>query len=271
VVGKEITQPPGQIAPLLQPVRSVEVKLRSALIWTALWVVLAATAAPAREPNKEAGTPVDAGSFGVFMNGKRVATETFSIQQTSLGSLVNSQFKAEQGLEQAAQSSELQLNANGELRRYEWKELGPGKTQAVVIPKDDFVIESVIDHPGDKAAEQPFMVPASTSILDDYFFIQREILAWKFLAMGCRQQKGEVQCPKGQKTHFGALNPHARSALSVSMEFSGNEKLTIRGAERDLSRYVLKSDSGDWSLWLDDHNKLVRILVAGDNTEVVRD
>jgi hypothetical protein len=55
------------------------------------------------------------------------------------------------------------------------------------------------------------------------------------------------------------------------MEFSGNEKLAIRGTERELSRYVLKSDSGDWSLWLDDHNKLVRILVAGDNTEVVRD
>jgi hypothetical protein len=246
-------------------------KARLALARAAVFLVLAAVSVPAREPSKEAGTPVDSGSFGVFMNGKRVATETFSIQQTSSGSVVNSQFKTDQGQEQASQSSELQLNANGELRRYEWKELSPGKSQAVVTPKDDFVIESVTNHPGEKAEEQPFMVPASTSILDDYFFIQREVLTWKFLALGCRLQKGDVQCPKDQKTHFGVLNPHGRSAQSVSMEFSGNEKLTIHGAEHDVSRYSLKGDSGDWSLWLDDHNKLVRIVVAADNTEVVRD
>src|SRR3984885_6329789 len=114
---KETNQTNGGIAPLLKRVRSVEVKLRSEMLWTGLCMLLAAPAAPATEPNKEPGTPVDAGSLVVFMNGKRLATETFSIQQTSLGSVVSSQFKAEQGLEQASQSSELQLNANGELRR----------------------------------------------------------------------------------------------------------------------------------------------------------
>jgi hypothetical protein len=247
------------------------VKVRLGLV-TATFCVVLASAVAAKEPSKDvAGTVVDSGSFGVLINGKRVGTETFSIQQTSTGSVVTSEFKAEQGLEQADQSSELQLTANGELRKYEWKELVPGKTQAVITPKEDFLIESVTNHPGDKAEEQPFMAPASTSILDDYFFIQREILAWKYLAMGCRQQKGEVQCPKDQKTHFGAINPHGRSSLSVSMEFSGNEKLTIHGTEQAASRYILKGDTGDWTLWLDDHNKLVRIVVAGDNTEVIRD
>ncbi len=163
------------------------------------------------------------------MNGHRVATETFSIQQTATGSVITSEFKAEKDQQQAVQSSELQLNANGELRRYEWKELSPGKTQAVVIPRDDFLIESVTNNPGDKAQEQPFMVPASTSILDDYFFIQREVLAWKYLAMGCRQQNGQLQCPKDQKTHFGALNPHGRASLSVSMEFSREGKTDDSG------------------------------------------
>jgi hypothetical protein len=253
------------------------VKFRSVLVTAAFCLVPALTAL-AKGPSKDAtATVVDSGSFGVFMNDpglkttRRVGTETFSIQQTSTGSMVSSEFKAEQGQEQADQSSELQLNANGELRKYEWKELVPGKTQALVVPKDDFLIESVTNHPGDKAEEQPFMVPASTSILDDYFFIQREILAWKYLAMGCRQQKGEVQCPKDQKTHFGAINPHGRSAVSVSMEFSGNEKLAIHGAEHDVSRYLLKGDTGDWTLWLDEHNRLVRIVVAADNTEVLRD
>ena len=144
-------------------------KVRLGLV-TATFCVVLASAVAAKEPSKDvAGTVVDSGSFGVLINGKRVGTETFSIQQTSTGSVVTSEFKAEQGLEQADQSSELQLTANGELRKYEWKELVPGKTQAVITPKEDFLIESVTNHPGDKAEEQPFMAPASTSILDDYF------------------------------------------------------------------------------------------------------
>jgi hypothetical protein len=252
------------------------VKVRSELKWMASFLLLASISASAKEPKDSGGTVVDSGSFGVFTTdstGKknRVATETFSIQQTANGSVITSEFKAEQGQEKAVQSSELQLDGKGELRRYEWKEVSPGKTQAVVAPKNEFLVESVTANPGDKAQDFPFMVPPSTSILDDYFFVQREILAWKFLALGCRQQKGEIQCPKDQKTHFGALNPHGRSSLSVSLEFSANETMTIGGAEHAVSRYSLKSDTGDWSLWLDSQNKLVRILVAGDNTEVLRD
>jgi hypothetical protein len=58
--------------------------------------------------------------------------------------------------------------------------------------------------------------------------------------------------------------------MLVSMEFTGKDKVMVRGAERDLSRLMLKSESGDWALWLDDNLKLVRML--GDNgIEVVRD
>jgi hypothetical protein len=34
---------------------------------------------------------------------------------------------------------------------------------------------------------------------------------------------------------------------------------------------VLRSEGGDWTLWLDDQFKLQRVLVTGDNTEVIRD
>jgi len=74
-----------------------------------------------------------------------------------------------------------------------------------------------------------------------------------------------------QPVQFGALNPHARSSMSVTMEFAGREKVTIRGAERELNRLNLKSESSSWALWLDDQYKLQRILISGDNTEVVRD
>jgi hypothetical protein len=252
--------------------RSVKVKLRTSLLVgiSGLLLVSAALAGPGKEKEPE-GQPVDSGSFGVFMNGHRVATEKFSIQQDKTGSIATSEFKTEPGVEPASQSSELQLTASGDIRKYEWKEVSPGKAQAVVVPNDTLLIERSTNNPGDKPEEHPFLLPVSTSVLDDYFFIHREILAWKFLATGCRQDKGQIECPQNQQVKFGVINPHQRSSLLISMAYTGKEKIPVRGVERELNHFVLKSDAGDWSLWLDDQFKLVRILVASDNTEVVRD
>ncbi len=233
-------------------------------------LVVAAAANPAKE-KEEAGQVVDSGSFAILVNGRRVATETFSIQQNSSGSVATSEFKTEEGLDKAVQSSELQLTASGDLRRYEWKELSPGKAQAVVLPNDNLLVEHSTQNPQAKDEERPFLLPTSTSILDDYFFVHREILAWKYLAIGCRKESTRLACPVSQRAQFGALNPHARSSLLVSVEFAGKEKVPVHGAERELNHFILKSDAGEWSLWLDDQFKLVRILVPGDNTEVVRD
>jgi hypothetical protein len=213
---------------------------------------------------------VDSGSFGVFMNGQRIGTETFSIQQNGNGSVVTSDFKAGAGAQQAVQSSELELTAAGEIRKYEWKETVPEKMQAVVVPNDNFLIERITTNPTEKPQEQPFLLPASTSILDDYFFVQREVLTWKYLAASCRTQQGQLQCPKGQKTMFGTLNPHSRISMSASMEFSGIEKIPIHGVAQELSRFELKSEAGEWSLWVNGQFKLMRIA-AGDASEVVRD
>jgi hypothetical protein len=250
------------------------VKITTVLVFwmVGLLLVPAAGAGTGKEKEKEpAGTMVDSGSFGVFMNGHRVATETFSVQQSRSGSVATSEFKTEEGVNKAVQSSVLQLSAAGDLVKYEWKEVSPGQAQAVVLPNENFLVERSHNNPQDKQEEHPFLLPASTSVLDDYFFIHREILAWKFLAAGCRQDKGEIQCPVSQRTQFGTLNPHQRASMPVSMEFSGKEKVTVHGVERQLSRFNLKSEGGDWALWLDDQFKVVRILVATDNTEIVRD
>ena len=247
-------------------------KRKSVLIAAACSLLFMSVSAIAASKEKEpVGQTVDSGSFGVFMNGRRVATETFSVQQSSGGSVATSQFKTEAGVDPASQSSELQMTAAGNLRKYEWKEISPGKAQATVMPNNDFLTQRSSANPQDKEQEQPFLLPASTSILDDYFFIQREILAWKYLASGCRQEKGQIQCPVNQKVQFGTLNPHSRSSMLVSLEFVGRERVSVRGVEKELNRLTLKSDGGDWALWLDDQFKLVRILIPGDNTEVVRD
>jgi hypothetical protein len=213
---------------------------------------------------------VDSGSFGVFNGGHRMATETFSIKQDAQGSVVVSEFKSEQGELKADQSSELDLTPSVELRSYQWKELSPERIDATVEPKDTFLVERFSSGPNDKLHEQNFLLPTSTSILDDYFFIQREVLAWKFLATACKQQKTGLGCTPNQKTQFGTLNPHSRSSMLVNIEFTGKDKVMIHGSEHELSRFMLRSDTGDWAFWLDDKFNLVRLL--GDNgIEVMRD
>ncbi len=246
--------------------------LKNVLIVAPLFALAVTIAAASGKDDKAAAAQmVDSGSFGVFMNGRRVATETFSIHQNSGGSSVVSEFKSEAGMDKADQTSDWQMAANSELRKYEWKEVSPGQSQAVVVPNQDFLIERYRNNPQEKELEKPFLIPASSSVLDDYFFVQREVLAWKYLATTCKQDKGALQCPLKQPIPFGALNPHARSPVSVTLEFAGREKVSIRGANQELNRLDLKSESQNWTLWMDDQFKLQRILIVSDNTEVVRD
>jgi len=243
-----------------------------AFMMTLVWCVAAAAVPIPKEKEKEhEGKNVDSGSFGVFQNGHRVGTETFSIYQTPYGSVIQSEFKTENAPTPAVQTSEMQLTAAGDIRRYEWKELSPEKAESVVLPNDDFLTQKWSTGPQDKQHEQPYLLPASTSILDDYFFVHREVLAWKFLGAACKQEKGLVQCPLKQRAQFGTLNPHQHSSAALSAESLGREKVSLKSGQQELNKLELKNDAGTWQLWLDDQWKVIRMSVVGENTEVDRD
>jgi hypothetical protein len=237
----------------------------------ALTLVVSAFAAAKEKEKEPEGQKVDSGSFGVFMGGRRVGTETFSIYQDQNGSVIESEFKTEGSAAQATQNSELRLSGPGEIRRYDWRELSPGKSQLTIVPKDQFLTQKWTTGPQEKEGEQPYLLPPSTSILDDYFFVHREVLAWKFFGMACKQDKGQLQCPIKQRVKFASLNPHQHSSAPGTMEFLGREKVMLRGTEQELNKLELKTDSGTWHLWLDDQFKLMRISIVGENTEVLRD
>lgn len=228
-------------------------------------------AAPKGKEKETEGQKVDSGAFGVFMNGRRVGTETFSITQNANGSVIQSEFKADGSAGQATQTSEMQLTAGGEIRRYDWKELSPGKAQLVVVPNDQFLTQKWSSGPQDKQQEQPYLLSASTSILDDYFFVHREVLAWKYMASICSQKNGQMACTGKQLAKFGTLNPRQHTPATASMEYLGREKGAVRGVEQELNKLELKSETGTWTLWLDDQFKLLRISIPSENTEVVRD
>ena len=220
--------------------------------------------------DKPAGAQqIDSGSFGVFVRGQRVVTETFSVQQDNGVSVVKSQLKETGASSSSGQRSELQMTSSGELVRYEW---GDGSGSLVVTPKDEFLLEKITTAASAKTAEQPFLMPNTSAILDNNFFIHREVLAWRYLATNCHTESGGLKCQQGP-VEFGVLVPQDRTSMRVRMELVGKEKVTIRGTERELWRLNLLGESFSWALWVDDKDqfKLVRVLIADANTELVRD
>jgi hypothetical protein len=254
------------------------VALSARLIKSFFMVIIAlAFFAPAHASDKDkkekehGAQSIDSGSFGVFMNGHRVGTEKFAIDQANTGSVIKSEFKTENDPNPAVQDSVLELTAGGDIRHYEWKELSPGKAQSVIIPNNEFLNQKWSAGPGEKEHEQPYLLPHSTNILDDYFFIHREVLVWRFLAATCKQEKGQVQCPIKQRTQFGSLNPRQHASSPLSAEYLGREKITYKGNQQEFNKVELNMESGAWYMWLDDQFKVIRIFIEGDSTEVVRD
>jgi hypothetical protein len=236
-----------------------------------LTTFLTASASDKKDKNKPAPLQnVDSGSFGIFIKGQRVATETFKIEQQSGASMVKSQLKATAGPDSANQKSELDMTAGGELLRYEWSQAS-GASLAV-FPSNDFLMERMTASGNGKPAEQPFLMPSTTAILDNNFFVHREVLAWRYLGAACRPEGGNLKCQQGE-AQFGVLVPQDHNSISVRLELVGKEKVTIHGAERELLRLNLSSDDFQWVLWVDDHDqfKLIRVAIAADDTEVVRD
>jgi hypothetical protein len=238
---------------------------------TLLLAALIASAIPVQSyKGSNEGQLVDSGSFGILRQGRRVGTETFSIHQRSDFSVAVAQLKIEDGNDRASQTSELQIASNGELRHYEWKELGPQKAEATVDYRDQFLVEHITP-PDSKPMERAFLLPASTVILDD-FFTHREILLWRYLASFC----GPAVDPKGCKLQpgkFGVFMPRQQASTTIALSYEGKDKVMFHGAQRELDRFKLQSDDTAWTFWMEAAYpfKLLRILVPSENVEVVRD
>jgi hypothetical protein len=230
---------------------------------------LPARAGDKKDKEKTASTQaIDSGSFGIFIKGQRVATESFTIHQQNATSTIQSELKEEHG--PATQKSDLVITSSGQILRYEWNQGTAGSL--TVLPNNEFLIEKISSASFTKPAEQSFLMPNTSVILDNNFFVHREVLAWRYLASDCKQDGGGFKCQR-EPGDFGVLVPQDRTSLHVRMELVGAEKVTIRGSERELLRLNLKGDNVDWALWVDDHDqfKLMKVAIPADNTEVVRD
>ena len=133
-----------------------------------------------------------------------------------------------------------------------------------MVPDQQVLVQH---YSGDKTSKDlPYILTPSTSVLDDYFFIQREVLAWRYLS-------GE--CPSSPCTptpaDFRIVIPHQHSSATVRIEFKGREKVALNGSETELNHIVLHADDFDWSLYLNDNQKLVKVEIPAQQTEAVRE
>jgi hypothetical protein len=260
------------------------------LLSAVLAVSLSLSGADQTRQKEKAGSKVaDSGSFGIFMNGKRVGTETFNITETMNSehnpsySTATSEIKFDDGHFKAAQSAEMQVSSRGELRSYTWHSTVPQKEEASVEPKDQLLVEHIV--PADqKKLDVPHMLPLSTVILDDNFFSQREVLLWWYLATGCRRQDNGLLCGTGK---FVILVPRQHLSGNATLELMGQDKIMVKGVERELNKVKLdtngpqsltwlndqshESDAAQWVLWVDDQYRVIKMTVAGSNVEVIRD
>lgn len=221
----------------------------------------------ASKKEKPTGKMVDSGTFGVYINGKRVASEKFEVSQTSDLSVAKAELQV--GEEKAPQIAELQMSPNGDLIKYQWSEKDKGT--ATVQPKDDgFLIEHVeLTQPG-KSAEQPFLLPVSTMILDDYFFSHRQLLLWRYLAANCKPKAGEPGCQL-QKQQYGVIVPRQQTSAQVTISYEGNQKIAIKGVDQLMSRFLMSMDGNDWTVWMDGAYKIQKIAIEADHAEVYRE
>ncbi len=229
--------------------------------------------APAGDKKEKASVSekvVDSGTFGVLVKGQRVVSESFTVQQENGNSIVKAQLKETGSPTQTEQKSDLEMTQAGELLRYEWS--NAAGSSLVVLPNNEFLMEKITASVGAKTAEQPFLMPSSSAILDNNFFIQREVLAWRYLAANCHPEGGNLQCKK-DPAEFGALVPQDRTSIRVHIEVVGKEKVSFHGTERELIRLKLMGENFEWALWLDEHDqfKLMRVAIPADDTEVIRD
>lgn len=228
-------------------------------------VVICVTVAAAFAAKIPSAQVVDSGSFGIFVGGKRVATETFKVEQRADGSTVKSELKAQDG---STQRSDMELTARGDIVHYGWQQVEPQKAELSIVPKDEFLSETINAGPNQKPIILPHLMPHSTPILDDNFFLHREILLWRYLASGCTSKPEGLTCSTAPQ-QFGVLIPVQHASESVIVGFKGKEKLPVKGTDIECSVFRMKTETSEWTVYMNNQQKVVRIAAAG--VEVLRD
>ncbi len=176
---------------------------------------------------------VDAGSFGIFVNGKRIGTETFHIEQSSDVSIATSTIKVDEGTSKAEQSSEMRIEPNGNLRLYTWHSTVPIKEESIVEPNEEFLVEHL------------------ASGCD-----------WKDNQLHCGRTAFGVLCPRQHVSGNATIELAGREKITVKGVPKELNKVKL---DSDGVQWLL------WITDEDERFKVMKMAVPASNVEIIRD
>jgi hypothetical protein len=252
-----------------------------ALVATLSFSLCAADKADKTDKKTPAPTAVDSGTFSISVAGRRVASETFHVNQRQDGSTITSELTFADANVKARQSAEMAMQPNGLLKKYTWKEVAPGNAQIVVEPQDEqFMVSHVSETANANPKDTVHPLAPETSIMDDNFFSHMEVLTWKYMAFGCKLNAQQQTVCNWRPLRMPVFVPHQQQSMIVEVSYLGVQKAKLPdGKEIEFKTFSFvpedpsnfKAEGGNYLLWLDDQNKLVKVVVAADNIEVLRD
>lgn len=217
--------------------------------------------------DQKGGTTVDSGTFAVIVGGKRVATETFTMQQGANGNSVVSTLEFDNGTTKAQQHAELEVGSNGALHKYTWQELKPGKAKIVTEPQDTFIVvhQKMSDTDAGKDLTHP-LDASTTSVVDENFYSHVQVLIWRYMAMDC---DAKLQC-RFEERKLPVFVPHEDMTQLFTLSYAGEQPILVKKSMMKVNKFQVKTEAGDMTVWMDGI-KMVKLSLPGSNVEVVRE
>ena len=216
-------------------------------------VLVGAAAAPGRA---QVAT-VDEGSFTVTRGGARVGREEFRIVRQPAGGGSTYMARATGAYGDRRITPALQTDAEGGPERYQLEVRRGGAVEQRVSAQaagTHFRAQSVSDV-GEAARE--YLLEPGTLVVDDELYHQYYFLARRVPAGGGR---------------VPVLAPRRGAQSVVTVTPAGAERVTIGGKAIEARRFVLADRAGGRrELWADDQGRVLRVVLAAEGIEVLRD
>jgi len=223
---------------------------------------------PAFGADSKTPSIVDSGQLAIVVNGKKVATESFTMQQGTTGSSVTSRLNFDDGATKAQQESELELTPDGAIRKYSWEEKQPGRARLTAEPQEkNFLVVHLRDSEGaaPKDSTHPLDVNI-TSIVDANFYSHVQVLLWRYLAMSCTSPQ---QC-RFQEQKLPVFVPHEEMAQTFTISFEGADTLRMASGKSEMGKYRVQTEGGEMHVWMQG-TKMMKLLMPSAAIEVTRE
>lgn len=211
---------------------------------------------------------VDSGQLLVVADGKKVATESFTMQQSADGSSVTSRLTFDNGSTKAQQESELELGADGAIRKYTWQEKEPGKARLVAEAQEkSFIVVHMKENDVAAAKDSTHPLDVSvTNIVDDNFYSHVQVLLWRYFAMSC----GNPQQCRFVEQKLPVFVPHQEMAQVFTITFEGTDTLRLKNGKTEVGKYRVQTEGGEMHVWMNG-TKMVKLLMPSASIEVTRE